>query len=87
MKKSVYSIRDCKMESFGIPVLIENDSVAIRQFGDIITKGNDNLMSIHPSDFALYKLGDFDPVTGKFINLDCPVILANGADFGNKKDA
>lgn len=84
MTKSVYSIRDNKMNSFGTPVLLENDSVAVRQFGDIITEGN-TVMSKHPSDFTLYKIGEFDMESGKFTNLDCPSALATGSDFGIPK--
>ena len=85
MKKSVYAIRDNKMGSFGVPVLIENDSVAVRQFGDIISNGGDNVMSKHPSDFTLYRLGDFDSTSGKFENVECPVALATGSDFAIKE--
>lgn len=85
MKKSVYSIRDNKMASFGIPVIIENDAVATRQFGDVIVSGGDNVMCKHPADFTLYNLGEFDSATGKFENLDCPVALATGSDFAVKE--
>lgn len=84
--KNVYAIRDSKMESFGLPVLVENDAVAVRQFGDVITKGGDVCMAQHPADFALYRLGEYDSKTGKFSNLDCPALLANGADFLNVKE-
>lgn len=86
MKKLVYSIRDNKMGSFNVPVLIENDAVAVRQFGDLISRGGDSVMSIHPEDFTLYKLGEFDSSTGKFTNLDCPSALATGSDFAIVKE-
>lgn len=85
MKKSIYSIRDNKLGSFGTPVLIDNDAVAIRQFGDIIANGGDNVMSKHPSDFTLYHLGFVDLQTGKFENLECPIALATGSDFAIKE--
>lgn len=85
MKKYVYAIRDNKLGSFGIPVLIENDAVAIRQFGDIITNGGDSVMTKHPSDFTIYRLGEFDSNTGKFENVDCPVALATGSDYAVKE--
>lgn len=84
MKKSVFSIRDNKLGSFGVPVVIDNDAVAIRQFGDIIANGGDNVMTKHPSDFTLYRLGDYDMHTGKFDNLDCPVALATGSDYAKE---
>lgn len=81
MKKRVYSIRDNKMASFGVPVIIENDAVATRQFGDVIMSGGDNVMCKHPADFTLYYLGEYDMNTGKFENEPCPVALATGSDF------
>ena len=86
MNKLVFSIRDNKMETFNSPVMIENDAVAVRQFGDIISRGGDNVMSIHPSDFTLYCLGEFDSKTGKFTNLECPRALATGSDFAINKE-
>lgn len=84
MKKSIYAIRDDKMESFGVPVIIENDAVAIRQFGDVLSKG-DSVMTAHPEDFTIYCLGSYDSVDGRFENFDIPRKLANGADFGSKE--
>lgn len=85
MKKFVYSLRDNKLGSFGTPVIIDNDAVAVRQFGDIVANGGDNVITKHPSDFTLYKLGEYDLSTGKFENLDCPVALATGSDFAIKE--
>lgn len=85
MKKLVISIRDNKLESFNTPVLADNEAVAIRQFGDIVQRGGDSVISIHPSDFSLYVVAEFDLVTGKFKNLDCPKVLATGSDFANPK--
>lgn len=81
MKKRVYAVRDNKLASFGTPIVIDNDAVATRQFGDIIINGGDNVMTKHPSDFTLYCLGEYDLVSGKFTNLDCPLALATGSDF------
>lgn len=85
MKKLVISIRDNKMESYNSPVLVDNEAVAIRQFGDIVQRGGDSVISLHPSDFTLYVVAEFDPITGKFANLDCPKALATGSDFENPK--
>lgn len=85
MKKRVYAIRDDKLECFAQPVLVDNDAVAVRQFGDIISAGNDHIMGKHPGDFALYHLGEYDMHTGIFENLPCPAILARGSDFAKKE--
>ena len=86
MKKLVISIRDNKLESFNQPCLCDNESVAIRQFGDIVQRGGDSVIALHPSDFTLYVIAEFDPVFGKFENLDCPKALATGSDFAVNKE-
>lgn len=82
--KKVYSIRDNKMESFGTPVIIENDAIAIRQFGDLINKGGDSVLAMHPADFGIYAIAEFDAASGKFTNLDCPKLLSMGSDFAQE---
>lgn len=79
--KNVYAIRDNKMASFDKPVVIENDEVAVRCFGDLMVSGGDTVYSKHPADFSIYRLGSFDDKTGKFVNDDCPTLLATGSDF------
>lgn len=83
MMKKVYSIRDNKMETFGTLVFIDNDSVATRMFGDLVTNAGDSLISKHPADFALYCLGEFDDVKGQMNNNPCPNLVAVGSDFLN----
>lgn len=85
MNKLVVAIRDNKMESYNMPVLVDNEAVAVRQFGDVITRGGDSVMSHHPADFSLYVLGTFDLKSGRFENLDCAKLLAVGSDFENKE--
>lgn len=84
--KNVYCVRDSKMEYFATPVLIENDAIAMRQFGDVILKGGDTVMGQHPADFSLYAVATFDSTTGKFENLECARLLAVGSDFVNSKE-
>ena len=64
--KRVYSIRDDKMREFQSPVLIVNDAVASRSFGDLLTQDKNSPMVRHPGDFSLWYLGDFDLETGSF---------------------
>lgn len=84
-RTNVYAVRDNKMESFGKPIIMENNAVATRAFGDIITSDKQSMMSMHPADFSLYLLGEYEDSTGKFYNLDCPTLLATGSDFLNEK--
>lgn len=80
---NVYAVRDNKMESFGKPFTMENNAVALRAFGDVIMNDKTNLMALHPADFSLYFIATYDETTGKFVNVDCPSVLATGSDFFN----
>jgi hypothetical protein len=75
---NLYSIYDTKTEMFSRNVVVqENNSVAIRSFGE--TMESENQISKYPEDFSLYCLGSFDPQTG-LIESDIKQI-ANATEF------
>lgn len=52
---------------------------AMRAFqGTVNNPGN--VVSDHPHDFHLYKLGEYDIFTGKLLALETPEILISGKD-------
>lgn len=75
----VYCVRDLKA-GFQTPVIQVNDDVAVRGFASVVSKG-DSLMSDHPGDFALFRIGDFDADTGKLVPLDLLRLLAEARDY------
>lgn len=82
--KRVYSIRDDKMQSYDRLCFIENDAVAARMYGDMVTKEKDSLVALHAGDFALWFVGLFDADAGIFIqNTDAanPHIVCRASDF------
>lgn len=83
MKRSMYAIRDLKAGTFNAPAIMENDAVAIRSFGDLVEdKSKGSLISLHPADFALCKVGEFDIEKGVLIPADGGFIqLAVGSDY------
>lgn len=80
MKVKLYSIRDKKASVYNTPVVFDNDAVAIRAFGDLVTRDKESLISVHPSDFSLCYLGEFDRETGLLSAADV-VVLADGDSF------
>lgn len=80
MKIKLYSIRDKKASMYNVPVTFDNDAVAIRAFGDLVTNDKQSLISLHPSDFCLVGLGDFDRETGDFFPVPA-IVLADGDNF------
>lgn len=81
MNRRVYSVRDDRMKTYGQLVFIENDNVAARAFGDLVTSDPKSLMNMHPADFSLWYLGLFDAETGIFSCEDKPYIIARASDF------
>ncbi len=86
MNKRVYSVRDDRMKTYGQLVFIENDQVASRAFGDLVTSDAKSLMNMHPADFSLWYLGLFDSESGVFSCDENPYIVARASDFVSNKE-
>lgn len=59
-----YSIKDDLAEVFFVPVLFDNDDVAIRYFSAFINNKDTDVVYQNPQDYSFYKLGAFDKLTG-----------------------
>lgn len=84
MVKRVYSIRDDRMRTYGNLVFVENDNVATRAFGDLVTSDPKSLMAMHPSDFSIWFVGEFDAETGVFSCETTPYVIARADEFVKK---
>ncbi len=81
MLQYVISVKDRAADIFNRPFFVPHRNVAIRDFTDEVNrKADDNQLSKHPDDFDLYLLGQFDDNTGKFIQLEDPVVLVRAKD-------
>lgn len=80
MKKLIYSVRDKKSCTFYPPTLFDNDGVAIRAFGDLVTRDEQSMIHQHPSDFSLCCLGVMDIETGAISPFDDGVRVVVDAD-------
>jgi hypothetical protein len=81
MVKRVYAIRDDKMREYQSPVLIVNDAVASRSFGDLLSQDRNSPMVKHAGDFSLWYLGDFNAESGLFSSKEEPHIVCRASDF------
>lgn len=73
MKFGIYCVRDVKA-GFQTPTAQVNDAVAVRGFASAVLN-SDSVLFTHASDFALYKVADFDADTGRITPVDLPVEL------------
>lgn len=84
MKYPVYSIRDQKVGFQPQLIVEQSDQSAIRGFSYAIN-GNEGLMNYSPSDFDLFRIGEFDTETGEFKSVN-PVNICSGISvYGEKK--
>lgn len=77
MKFGVYAVRDVK-SGFQTPTCQVNDAVAIRGFASAVMQ-SDSVLFTHASDFALYKIAEFDADGGQLVPLALPVELIQAA--------
>lgn len=71
MKRKVYTIRDSKAEIYNEPFMQHTHGEAERTIKSLLNK-KDNQISLHPEDYDLYYLGEYDDNTGLYSPLDTP---------------
>lgn len=74
------SIYDKQAEYFGNPAVCRSVGEAIRQFADLCSD-KQTVVGLHPSDFTLYKVGEFDVDSGSLIPILGLSVLCSGSDF------
>lgn len=62
----IVTVRDIKANVYSNPIFVASIGGAVRAFGDEVQKTDGNPVALHPEDYELYYLGDFDPETGLF---------------------
>lgn len=81
-------MRDSAADVFGTPTFHTTIGAAIRTFGDEVNRQKEgNVLSEHPADFELYRIGTYDDADAKIELLEKPVSVARGADFAQKRKA
>ncbi|AXH76112.1 MAG: nonstructural protein [Microviridae sp.] len=83
MTLKIVAIFDQATESFGRPIFVPHVGQSIRSFMDELRKP-DSELSLHPGDYSLFELGDFDERFGTFNGHTAPRRLASGSDFVSK---
>lgn len=64
---TVVAIFDQAASMFHRPAFVPTRGVGVRQFTDEVNRSQDgNQIYMHPQDFSLHVLGEFDDATGEF---------------------
>lgn len=82
---SLYSILDVKSGKYGPVVNFQNDYVAIRNFQELILRGDEtSMLRLYPADHCLYCVGRFDYDTGITTSIPAPSLIMTGLEACTK---
>ena len=79
MKLKAFAIFDDKAKTFNHPFFSPNEAIAVRVFSDA-SRDTDTIIGKHPSDFRLYRIGEFDQTSGKITSEEVPEFCCNAVD-------
>ena len=79
----MYTIRDNKV-GYQIPICDMSEASAIRNFSFGINN-SDSVMGFSPSDYDLYKVGEFDTDKGVIVALTAPEYVVSGVSLKEDK--
>ena len=65
MTKEYYAIYDNLGNKYNVPVLFDNEPMAVRWFSGVVNEKQNDVIFNNPGDFELHKLGTFDDATGE----------------------
>lgn len=85
MVKQVFSLFDSKANAYIQPFFMAQKGQALRALDSIVNNPQTEVNK-YPADFALYKLGEFDDVSGQLVSLKVPEFIANAIEFVKEKE-
>ena len=71
MQQEIFTIRDSKAGSYGIPFYSPTPGTAERQLREL-TNDPQSMVHKYPEDYDLYKIGSYNQLTGNLEKLDTP---------------
>ena len=83
MKLSIYTIHDSAAQAYLAPFFLHNDGLAIRAFQDNVNSTEENNISKHPEQFAMFKIGEMDDQTGVITALPSSKHITGGLEVKN----
>lgn len=80
MLHKMFSIYDTKAEVYSLPQMFQSAGVAIRSFTDAVNTP-DTSFAMHPEDYTLFEIGEFDDQNTSIKMLKTPHSLAIGIEL------
>ena len=85
MKQQIFTVFDQKAEAYLPPFFLPAVGMAKRTFADCV-RDKDHQFGMHPEDYTLIHLGEFEDSTGEITMLNPPKILGTGIEFNKITD-
>lgn len=82
---NAYAVFDEKALAYNNPFYFAHDGQATRAFMDEISNDS-SMLSKHPEDYKLYRLGQFDTTSGKLDAVKEPVFLMHASQVKTQKE-
>ena len=83
MKLNMYTFFDSAAQAFTNPFFMHNDGLAIRAFQDNINAETENNMKLHPEQFTLFKVAEWEDKEAKIQPLEPPLSISVGVTLVN----
>lgn len=80
MNYSVCTVKDRAVDAFNRPMFVPTVAVALRSFTDECKK-TDSELNVHPEDYDLYEIGNWDDQTAIYTPLEAPRVIARAQDI------
>lgn len=80
MKMKMFTVYDCKAETYNKPFCVNAKGEALRGFMDI-AHDKETAIGQHPEDFTLFEIGEFDTEDGLLKAIETKVALACAIDL------
>ncbi len=80
MRLKIFSVYDEKAMAYIPPFTLPTREMAVRVFGDMVSSDT-HQFSMHPSDYTLFELGEFDDSDGVISVGRGPTKVVNGVEI------
>jgi hypothetical protein len=77
----MYTVYDCKSETYSKPSYHLAPGDAIRAFATAANEKTQSMIGKHPEDFSMFEIGSWDPRTGKIELWESRKHIANAIDL------
>ena len=76
---NIYTVFDAVAKTYGTPMCMASDGLAVRDFVTVVAEEG-NMLSASPADFTLYRIGTFDNVECEVESYIRPEKILTGLD-------